>query len=73
MAKGVKVKLAMKFVRWQDPDEKPPLIMSSVDNELCTGLVLKGTADMEVQELYDILKVQKEKGKKPLFVLEVVD
>lgn len=51
--------------------EKRPLDLATKDGGLHTGLMLRGTVDLEKDELYDILRGEMEDGKLPLFLMRL--
>lgn len=67
----IKAKVAMEFYGWKETGEKQPLEMSAEEGGFHSGMVLKGTAELEKDEVYEILRAAKQEAKKPLFILEI--
>ena len=70
----MKAKVMLQFYDWHKDDTKLPLALAADENEQNTGgAPIIGNIELAVNKLYDLVKAQKEQGKKGLFVLEIVD
>ena len=70
----MKAKVILKFHDWHQDGTKLPLALAGDENEQNTGgAPIIGNIELAVNKLYDLVKAQKEQGKKGLFILKIVD
>jgi len=69
----IKADIALNFHGWVDENDKPVLDLVGTDEELNLSTVFSGKVDVSAGKLYEVLREQKENGRRPLFVLTILD
>jgi len=69
----IKADIALNFLGWVDENEKPVLELVGTDDELNISTVFNGKVDVSAAKLYEVLREQKENGRRPLFSLTILD
>lgn len=73
MSKPMKIDVKLGFVRWRPITEKPDLTLSATEAELNVSSQLDAVISIDKDQLYDLLRSEKEQSRQPVFVLTIPD
>lgn len=70
----MKCKVKLYFEKsYKEDAEKPTLELAATNDEPNVATILEGEVRIPKDMIYEILRAAKEEGKKPLFIMEIVD